>query len=274
MDNVVTLPPVLRTLDADGTLHFSHLKAYAKSGAHSLHAVNAPNEPTRPMLISTGVHQVVLGPRADKKIVVFDGSRRQGNAWDEFEAAHAGEEILTLPEWSEAKFIGNALLEDPLIQEKLDGARFEVPLRWRDGEFECSTSGIDIVRPGEIGDLKGTHCAEPERFKRHAFSMFYHCQLAWYRRGCRANGIDTSRGLFVLGYEMEPPFAVVPLEMTEELIDLGERTLSLWLEYLRRDVLSCPAPTKAKDWPAYTQSPVPWPLPAFMQRDEDESEAA
>jgi hypothetical protein len=262
----------LRTVGDDGCVHFSHLKRLALSGAHYLHAVNVQTAPTRAMLVSTAVHQILLGPRADKKVVVYSGDARRGNDWKAFAAEHAEDEILTAPEWADAAEAANEIAKDPLVIEALADARTEVPLKWEDNGIRCSTSGVDIVGRGMLGDLKGTHTALPDLWKRSAFRMLYHCQMVWYRRGAIANGIDVSKGLFVLGYEMSPPYAVVPLEMTEELIVLGEQTVSLWLERLRNYQLSCPLPMTPKDWPAYTQSAMPWERPAWMSDDEDDDE--
>lgn len=272
MSAAVSLSPALRTVGEDGCVHFSELKKLDLSGAHYLHACNTKTEPTRPMLVSTAVHQILLGPRADKKVMVYPGDARRGNDWKVFRAAHPDCDILTQPEWDDAAAIANELMKDPLVIEHLEGARTEVPLRWSDGDLPCSTSGIDVVGRGMLGDIKGTHSAKPELWMRTAFRMHYHCQLAWYRRGAVANGIDVSKGLFVLGYEMTPPYVVVPLEMTEDLIDLGERTLAIWLEKLRQYRLSIPEPRTPKDWPSYTAAPVPWAPPAWMVGDDEDDD--
>lgn len=266
MSAAVSLP-AMRTCDEDGSHHFSHVKRLNLSAKQYLHAVNAPNEPTRPMLVSTAVHQIVLGPRAGKRVVVFDGDRRGTNAWKDFASKHDGADILTAPEWAEAREIAEAIGNDPLVRTRLDGARKEVPLEWEDGGLKCSTSGIDILGHGALGDLKGTHTSQPDAFMRTAFRMLYHVQLCWYRRGAIANGVDVSRGLFVLGYEMKAPFEVVDLEMTERLVELGDQTLTVWLEKLR-------VYRESNEWPGYCQSPIPWDVPRWMQDDEDDDEEA
>lgn len=267
MSAAVSMPDVLRTCDADGTHHFSHVKKLNLSARQYLHAVNDDSEATRDMRVSTAVHQLILGPRAGKEVVVFEGDRRGTNDWKAFVAKHPGAEILTAPEWKDARVIAEAVGNDPLVRARLDGARTEVPLEWMDGDLKCSTSGIDILPPGALGDLKGTHTAQPEAFMRTAFRMLYHVQLCWYRRGAIANGIDVSRGLFVLGYEMKPPFEVVDLELTERLVELGEQTLTVWLEKLR-------GYRAANQWPGYCQSPIPWDVPRWMQGDEEDDEEA
>ncbi len=272
MNNVTALASIvagehaLRTCDEDGTHHFSQLKKLALSGKQYLHACNTPHEPTRAMLIGTGVHHIVLGPRPGAPVLRYPGDSRRGKAWTDFVAANPGAEILTEPEWGEAEEIATAVLTDPVAVARLTGARFEVPLTWEDGGIKCSTSGIDIISNDgeELCDLKTTNTVEPEAWKRQAFKMFYPHQMVWYRRGARANGLKVSRGLFLLGVETKAPFEVVELELTEGMLDLAEKTVSLWLEKLR-------VYTECKQWPGYAQSSVPLDVPAWM-RDEEEAD--
>lgn len=264
--------PPLRVLAEDGTLHFSDLKKMALSGRQYLYAVNNPIEPTRQMRIGTGVHVKLLGARhGAKPLLIFDGKTRRGKEWETFKARNPGAEILTAPEWELAEQIAEAVRDDPVAQARLAGARYEVPLTWEESGFRCSTSGVDIISGASLADLKATESTHPETWQKHAFKMLYHCQVAWYRRGALANGIDCSRGLYLLGVETKPPYEVVELELTEEMIDLADRTLTLWLEKLRGYVLACPEPRKVKDWPGYAQSSVPWEV-ASWQRDDDEDE--
>lgn len=257
--------PAFRVCDEDGTHHFSHVKKLDDSGKQYIHAVNSDFEPTRAMLIGTGVHHIVLGKRPGSKVVRFPGEKRVGAEWKAFAAKRVGSDILTIPEWDEAEEIATAVLCDPVAQEHLVGARFEVPLTWEDGGVKCSTSGVDIIQ-GEkkrIGDLKTTNTTQIEKWQRQAFSFSYHAQMCWYRRGCIANGIDVSGGMFLLGVDIKPPFEVVVLEMTEDLIDLGEKTISLWLEKLR-------VFKESNQWPGRAQSAVPWGVPAWMREDDDD----
>ncbi len=258
--------PVLRTCDEDGTHHFTHVKRLGDSGVQYLHAVNTKFKPTRAMLIGTAVHYLVLGPRPDKPVLCFPGEERKGNVWKEFASLNSDADILTLPEWAEAEVIAAAVKRDPVARTFLDeGARFEVPLVWEDGGIKCSTSGVDIVLPGMIGDLKTTNTTEIEALQRQCFKMGYHAQLAFYRRGCRANGIDVSKGMFLLCVETRAPHEVVVLELSDEMIDLGERTVALHLEKLR-------VFTESNQWPGRAQSPVVWTVPAWMRDDEEDDE--
>lgn len=269
MSAAVTLldvPPTLRTCDEDGTHHYSQLKRIPDSGVQYLHAVNTPFDPTPPMLLGTGVHVHTLGERPGAPVHVFPGKTRSGKAWEEFAAAHTDGDILTATEWEKARQIADAVKRDPVARSYLDGAQYEVPLSWDEDGIPCSTSGVDIVPPGMWGDLKTTSTTELEALMRQCFKMQYHCQLAFYRRGLIANGFDVSRGAFLVCVETKPPFEVVCLELAEDLLSLGDRTVSLWLERLRVFRVS-------ESWPGRAQTPVVWSVPAYMRSDEDEEEA-
>jgi hypothetical protein len=261
----------LRVLDVDDALHFSHLKKIAKSAQQYLHAVNTPFEPTAAMLLGTAVHTIVLGARPGKPVLRFGGDRRGTNEWKLFKAANPAAEILTAPEWTVAEEVAASVLSDPVAVARLAGGRYEVPLVWEDNGIRCSTSGVDIftTAPCALGDLKTTTTVEPESWARLAFKMGYPMQLAWYRRGARANGIEVPGGLFLLGVETVAPYEIVDLDLTEEMIDLADKTVSLWLERLRINIAACPRPMLVKDWPGYAQSRVPFDLPSWMRNDEE-----
>jgi hypothetical protein len=258
------IPPP-RMFAEDGSVHFTDLKKVGDSGVQYLHSVNGKREPTRAMLIGTGVHHLVLGARPDAKVAFYPGDKRVGAEWAKFDAAHPGYDILTRPEADEARAIANAVLTDPVAKEFLCGARFEVPLRWSDGELEYSTHGIDIIQPGRIADLKTTNTTSLEPWQRQAFNFSYHCQMEFYRRGCVANGIDVSQGMFVIGVDIRAPYEVVVLEMSEELVELAAKTVSLWIEKLKVYVAS-------KQFPGRAQSPIVWQPPAWLRSDDEEDD--
>jgi hypothetical protein len=265
----------LRTCDEDGTHHFSALKKLALSGRQYLHAVNAPSASSAAMRVGTCAHLLVLGARPGApRLVRYDG-RRAGKAWEDFEAANVGAEILTASEWTTAEAMAEAVRADPVARARLDGARCEVPLSWEEDGLTFSTSGVDIItRDGALGDLKTTQTTFPEAWMRHAFRSFYPQQLAFYRRGARANGIALPNGLFCLGVESKAPHEVVDLELTEAMIDFADRTVSLWIEKLRVYRDACPAPRRVTDWPGYAQASVPWDAPSWATEEDDEEEEA
>ncbi len=207
--------------------------------------------------------------------ITYEGERR-GKAWKDFQAANPGariftrrevdgaaalvaqlaggrtyhaDDFVTWKELAEAEPIAEALKRDPLAQEYLAG-RHQVPLAWDAMGVRCATGGVDVVGDGWISDLKVTQTTQPDRLAFHAQSrMLWHAQLAWYDEGCRANGIDTSKGLFLVGVEATAPHPVTVLRLSERALEQGRKACHLWLEQLR----VCEASDR---WPGYVQSVV------------------
>lgn len=264
---------MIRTLHEDGTLHFSAFKKLSLSGVQYLHSVNTPFEPTSDMKIGSCTHFLLFGARPTaKRLAKWEGSRRAGKEWEAFAAKNADAEILTATEWEEAERIAESVMRwdrlRPRERQRLVNARFEVPLKWEEHGIPCSTDGIDILQAeGDLGDLKSTRSTNPEAFKRQCFNMLYAQQLAFYRRGAIANGIKV-RDLFILGVENRAPYEVVELVLTEDLIAHADRSLTLWFEDLRRNMLACPEPTSIYDWPGYAEASVTWDVPPWMKAGE------
>lgn len=250
----------------DSAMHFSTLKSIAESPQHFRHALVNPLKPTKAMRIGTIVHRLILGPQADHDVVTFEGTRN-GKIWDLFKKAHAGDTIVSDKEWEEAEEIADAAKRTDAIKRALDGSRFEVPLRWENSGVPCSTRGIDIVTAGKrkIADLKTAISVNPKKFLRHAERMFYQVQLAHYEDGARENGIDTSGGVELVAIESKPPFAVQVFVLPPDVLDWGRRQLALWIARLK----SC---ADEDFWPAYSQSPVRWEVPAYAIEDDEDDE--
>jgi len=244
-------------------VHFSDLKKFALSAAHFRASCEQKIEATRAMRVGTIVHHIVCGPHNARPLVCFDGWERKGNAWKVFEDEHKGKVIVTAAEWADAKPIADAVLSDPVAMKLLANTRREVALKWEDAGIECETDGIDFVGDGYIGDLKTTTCTEPRAFARHAFKLLYHAQIAWLETGAQKNKIDTSKGLFLIGVETDPPHAVTCMRLVPDAIELGRRSYSLWLEKLR-------TARENDHWPAYAQGVVDFELPAWVGEGDDD----
>ena len=251
-------------------VRFSNLKLMAKSAKHYRCAVDAPRaDSTRAAKVGSAVHALVLGQNLAHPIIRFNGDARRGAAWTIFEKeANPNADILTTPEWEDAERIAESIKRDPVARSRLHGARYETPLEWEEAGLLCVTSGVDIITTtGAIGDLKTTTSTEPDAWMRQAFQMHYPMQVAFYRRGALACGIEVSKELFLLGVETKPPYDVVDLTLTDAMIEHTERTLTLWLGKLKVCI-------ESNQWPGYAQSSMMFDVPAWLGGGGDEEEDA
>jgi hypothetical protein len=248
----------------------------ALSPAHYLQAcidaAEGKRKATRAMNIGTIGHRLLLGQRDGHRIVKWDGERRAGNVWKEFEAANEGCDIVTAREWAAAELVAQAVREDSVAGPLLSGARYEVPLKWTDGSIACATDGVDVIGRGFIADLKFTNSAEPQKFQRHALNMAWPWQMAFYADGAIANRIDIGMGVLLIAAECQPPYPVTVHILDAPLLEHGRKTYRGWLERLR----VC---EENDYWPAYANGIVPFTLPPWLDEDTagiagDDDEAA
>jgi hypothetical protein len=228
-------------------VHFSDLKLMALSAAKYRWAIEHPSEETRAMRIGTAVHHLVLGGSA--RVAVWEGDRRK-KGYAEWETAQDGATCLTRAEADEAQATADAVLAHEGAQMLLAGCVCEQPLAWEWQGIEFATRGIDAYAPGRIVELKTTKSSQPDRFMRDATARAYHAQLALYRIGLRATGIDINRAA-IIAVENNQDHDVTILELSERTLQEGEKLLVSWCERYR----ACVA---ARIWPGYVQSPVVW----------------
>lgn len=230
-------------------VRFSRLKKFSQSAAHYFAACQFDDSDSLAMRIGRGTHALLFGA----PLVVWP-QRRQGKAWDSFEAANAGKEILTTSEHAKALGMANAIRRHSLAAPLLfNGTVLEREIHWNVEGRRCQGTP-DCVGPGRVVDLKTAQTSEPDRFTRKATWMSYHAQLAWYQDGLELAGKQRPEECYIVAVESSEPYAVTVLRLTERTLDQGRRLSRLWWERLR----VCEA---SNEWPAYTQSIVEFDLP-------------
>lgn len=248
----------LNTRALDGRVHFSDLKEMAKSPAHYLHSVNAPEtEPTPAMRLGALVDALVFPGTHDW--VIWEGGKRQGKAWDDFKMRHAAHEIYTLDELDTAKNIQESLLRDRAAREYLTGEP-QVAMQWEAFGLPFATRGIDVLGPRRISDLKVTNCTEPSQFARHARKRLWPQQITLYQTA-RPEWADYE--LAIVGVEATPPHCCTVLVLTPAMVERAHKSLVLWTDRLR----ACEA---SGHFPGYTEVPVPCDVDEWEKGDEDE----
>ena len=257
---------------ADGRLHFSELKAHAKSPAHVRLACTTARDVTRPMRIGHIADGLVFGTGS---FSIYDGDRRGAKYQLALDICKdEGAELVTRSEYEDAEGAANAVRADPVAQSILSGCEFQMVAQWERDGLPCAAGiagergGFDairvalrtapdrIARVGYIADLKITSSVEPRELQRHAWRMFWPAQAAWYLDGARAMGRDVT-AFYLIAAEAQPPHCVTVMRMSEAALEAGRKQIAGWIERHRQ----CEA---AGVWPGFTQSVVELEPEAWM----------
>lgn len=262
-----------------GPIHFTTLRHMAQSPAHfKAHfdardpaleeklevgeplraALPAVDKSTPAMNIGIAVHNLVLLGRAE--FLVWDG-KRQGNDWKEFAAQHEGKTILNETEFATAQAVADAAMKNTDLRRLVEGTLFEqreLSMQWQVGDRACAGRADAVLSHtmGYVFELKTSSSSEPNKTRRHALSMGYHAQLAWYQNGCKQNGFQVPDA-FMGVVETKPPYPVTVFKLTPRLLEDGERLWRSWFEMMR----VC---EDAHHWPEYTQAIIPLDVDEMM----------
>jgi hypothetical protein len=226
-------------------VRFSRLKLMALSPAHYFAACQQLGaDDTLALRLGSGVHAMIL----NQPVVRYSG-RRVGDKWDGFAAEHAGKVILNDREWAEASAMARAILrhsEAPRIL--FDGTRIEEPILWRYLGRSCS-SRPDARGRWHLAELKTARTSKPGWFSRDVFRMHYHAQCAFYDEAHAYETSERFANVYIVAVEKTPPHPVTIYRLTDRALNLGHKSLRLWMEML----LACEAD---HSWPSYAESIV------------------
>lgn len=244
---------------ASQPVRYSRLREMARSPAHFLHALHSTVE-TPAMRFGRLVHALVLGGEGSETpapVAVYDGQRR-GTAWSDFAAQHAGYVRVTRDEHERALSVRAALGRHILAAGLLGLGRWahrvrtEVQIAWTHPTGRACSSRLDAVTDGLVVELKTTTNAEPRWFARHALSLHYHAQCAWYLDAARAHGLDVG-GAIVVAVEVAPPHGISLHRLTPRALETGRALCSTWMDRL----LVCEAAAARGEpgaWPGYSDA--------------------
>ena len=215
----------------------------ARSPMH-YHAYRDDMAATPAMQLGTAVHRAVLDGELP---VVYPGAVRRGKAWEQFQADHVNDNIVTEAESHKIMGMCASVQAHPEAVRVLTGER-ERYIEWTyQGRAVRSTP--DVIGDGFVTDLTTTVNADPERFKWDAVRRLYHAQLAFYAEAVRSSGLGEPRQAYIVAVESSAPYAVSVLRLTPDALDIGGRLCHQWMEQVR----ACEA---ANHWPGYSDAIV------------------
>jgi hypothetical protein len=251
----------------DNRVHFSELKAMAKSPAHYRHACIHARDMTRAMTVGAISDAIVF--RTPERVAIYPGKVRSGAEWSSFRNANPGKTLCIQSEYDDASGAAEAILKDPVAAPILSECEFQKVVQWEQMGLPCASGlhgergGIDAInlRTGEIWDVKivGVDC-DPVGIVKHAWRQWWHAQGAWLVDGW--NAVDNGRAVTVTSFglicaEAVQPHCVTVLRLTPAAIDHGRRSVRLWLERLK----ACEA---SDSWPGYVQSEAEMDVPEWI----------
>jgi hypothetical protein len=225
----------------------SSLKEGRNSMAH-LHAAELGERvkaPTDDMLLGSALHTCFLEPELmPDHVALWTGERRAGAVWRAFCAEHEGKVILTRGLHEKLMGMLPKLRRHPFVREW--AARIE--------HVECAVVGemrgvavkgrCDALTPEPMVDIKKVRTTDPAAFTRALVGFGYHLQASMYRR------LFNRERFVLLLVEDEPPFDVVPYELSPAFLRAGARELDTLLDRYKfcRD---------RGAWPGRSEDPEP-----------------
>lgn len=236
-------------------VRFSHLRAFGRSAAHGLHALQGEEKAaTTAMQRGTAVHALVFGNR---KVLPFDGQRR-GKAYDAFAAENADALIITAAEYEKSQAMAASVRDCKLAIPLLQGT-VEETLSFHWNGLDCRATP-DVRGGNFLTELKTSASADPSRFLWHARRMAYHAQLKFQEYGCKGK----MRDHYIVCVESDAPHPVTVFHVEPEALEEGERLLMLWAERLKNSVAS-------NAFPPYVDCMVPlvWPKDDQIEYGEE-----
>lgn len=257
--------------------NFSTIKHLEDSPLHYQDALENERKDTPSLLRGRAVHTAVLEPHEfDTRYAVFPGERRQGKAWEEFQAAHPDEDgILKAKERDQVLALAKAFRKKPIrlpnggeleLAELLERGKSEETITWKDPV----TGVLCKARVDHFGlvllELKTTTSVHERRFGALAARMKYHVQAAFY-----SDGLLYARGLNppvkIIAGEIKSPYDVAVFSLSEDDLLAGRETYQGWLKRL----VECRA---SNVWPGRYPDEQPLSLPVYVFEDDQEDGTA
>jgi exodeoxyribonuclease VIII len=258
--------------DAIDAVRWSVLKEMRKSPLHYRYRELNRLEPTPAMLLGQGAHTAILEPlQFLREYALYEGERRQGNAWKEFEAAHAGKIILKRNEYDLCVSMQEAVRAHPEASKYFARGRREHVVTWFDeptglpcklrADWLCDVPGLAV-----LVDLKSTNTIESVLFGATVARMGHYGQVAFYLRGFRAVGLPMPAK--IVAVEQKPPHDVAVFDVDGDALAAGDEEVD--------ELLVKVADCRAKgEWPGRYATEMPLQLPAwFYASAEDDAGGA
>jgi hypothetical protein len=215
-------------------MNWSRLSLMVKSPFHV--AQYRPKPPTESQAFGTAAHAMLLEPDTFEQRFLRGPNgplnKNPGKAeWDACKAEAEANGMVPLKgdHWDACMVARDRVWSHPAASMILQqAAARETAVVWEDHGVLCKCRP-DLWTTGRLlVDCKTTVDPSPDGFERSMGKYGYHCQLAFYGRGLRANGIDVAVES-IIAIENEWPHAVAVHEIEPAAIAQGNRMIDSYL---------------------------------------------
>lgn len=205
-----------------------------RSMKHLKHGDGA-EKPHKETLVGSATHCLVFEPeKFYERFAIYTGSRRQGKAWNEFLAEHAGKDILKENEHSEASEVAHHVVGDRIAESVLRKVNPEVSLFAELNGVQCK-GRVDGLGNGILLDLKTTTNVSMYQFGRVFANLRYAEKLAAYRALCRKHDIAVNE-VYIIAAETKAPYDVTVTPVPELILDQAWERMERLLERVKECV--------------------------------------
>jgi len=245
-------------------VNWSTLKEMRRSPLHYQHRLVTAREDSARLAMGRATHTAVF--ESDRFLVdyaLFVGDRRAGKDWDACCAANKGKTILKAAEYETCLAMRDAVRAHPVAGPALTPpGEAEKVLTWTDERtgLLCK-SRLDWWRVGLFADLKTSADVDAERFAATSYRMGYHGQMAFYRAGLVANGLNAPPP-WIIAVEATAPHDVAVLELDDDALYAGERMVAELLALVAAGRFS-------GQWPGRYPEKRPLSLPRWAAAVDD-----
>lgn len=208
--------------------------------------------------LGTAVHDLLLGDASGIQVLDFPDWRTNAAKEARAEARDGGWTPVLRAQWEQISPVVDAiraqLEEHDAYPVPFTEGRAEQTIVWEETDGVMCKARLDWLRDDReaVDDLKTTTAsASPEQWLRTMYGFGGEIQVAFYLRGCRANGFDTD--FRFVAVELEPPHLLSVVSLPPDAMAIGEDkvdwAIRKWGECLRTG-----------EWPGYTKQ-VAWAEP-------------
>ena len=192
-----------------------------------------PEKQTPALVFGSMVHKLLLEPKTfSREFIVapqVDRRTRDGReAWREFLERNAGKTGIMQDEYEQAQEMVQAVLRHPIASKLMHG-KTEEPFFFTDGVTgEQCKCRVDLLTELDgkpvVVDYKTAVLADTEVFSKKLFQYGYHLQAYMYTEAVMLSMVLPERPRFVfIAQEKDKPYSVNCIEVSEEVMDAGER---------------------------------------------------